>query len=84
MDNGYLFWFQLPSTISARVLLTHYKWDLQQLVSEYYESNCDTFFEKIHVANPFKILPENPSNDTAECKICNEDEVSTVNDRQIC
>lgn len=80
MVNGYFYfiYFQLPTTISARVLLSHYKWDSQRLIAEYYESDQDTFFEQAHVANPFKTEQAMLSDNSDECKICFTDVISGV------
>lgn len=68
----YVCLFQLPSTVLARILLNHYKWDLQTLISEYYDNqdNQDAFFEQVKVANPFKIQLESAPDEPDSCKIC--------------
>lgn len=63
------------------MLLTHYRWDFQRLIGEYYETDADTFFQLAHVENPFKIEPNKPADDSEDCKICYSDvepEVSIV------
>lgn len=64
------------------MLLTHYKWNFQQLIGEYYETDQDTFFQLAHVENPFNI-PLNEGTDEAEgCKICYSEVTPEVRKRK--
>lgn len=80
MDNGHfcLFVFQLPTTVSARVLLSHYKWDTQSLIDNYYDTDQDQFFQQANLSNPFKAQLTSITDDSDECKICYSDDTSEV------
>lgn len=62
-----------------RALLTHYKWDFQRLIGEYFESDRDTFFGQAQLPNPFNVLPvSQPTHDSNDCKICFSEETPDV------
>lgn len=66
------------------MLLTHYKWEFQRLINEYYEyyeTDQDKFFALAKMENPFKIQPNNAIDASEDCKICfsaDTTEVSTM------
>lgn len=70
---------------AIRALLTHYKWDYQRLIGEYYEYENDpaAFFEQAHVTNPFDLEMPKTATDSEDCKICYS-EVSTDVSRKQC
>lgn len=45
--------FEIPDA-TARILLTHFKWDKEKLLERYYSSDQDTLFKEAHVINPLK------------------------------
>lgn len=69
---------------AIRALLTHYKWDEQRLITEYYEyeDNPAAFFEQAHVANPFSMtsVASTNSNDSGDCIICYSNDSPDVNE----
>lgn len=48
--------FEIASA-TARILLTHFKWDKEKLLEKYYSSDQDTLFKEAHVINPLKSGP---------------------------
>lgn len=61
----------------VRQLLSHYKWDYERLVGEYFEAadacnGIDEFFKQAKIMNPFTSLPSVNviDNDSNDCKIC--------------
>ncbi|XP_057308532.1 E3 ubiquitin-protein ligase arih1-like isoform X2 [Hydractinia symbiolongicarpus] len=45
--------FEIPCA-TARILLTHFKWDKEKLLERYYSSDQDTLFKEAHVISPHK------------------------------
>ncbi|XP_031626508.1 potential E3 ubiquitin-protein ligase ariadne-1-like [Contarinia nasturtii] len=62
----------LPSLVSARMLLSHYKWNKQQLIDEYYDIGADAVFQLVKLKNPFNIIPivGEPNGTQEDCQIC--------------
>jgi len=51
--------FQIPPS-TARILLTHFKWDKEKLLERYFTGDQEKLFEEAHVVNPLT-LRENSS-----------------------
>jgi len=45
--------FEIPSA-TARILLTHFKWDKEKLLERYYSGDQDKLFKEAHVVNPLR------------------------------
>lgn len=45
--------FEIPSA-TARILLTHFKWDKEKLLERYYSSDQETLFKEAHVISPYR------------------------------
>eukprot|EP00112_Aurelia_sp_Birch-Aquarium-sp1_P002902 Seg1321.9 transcript_id=Seg1321.9/GoldUCD/mRNA.D3Y31 product="E3 ubiquitin-protein ligase arih1" protein_id=Seg1321.9/GoldUCD/D3Y31 len=45
--------FQIPAS-TARILLTHFKWDKEKLLERYYSGDQEKLFEEAHVINPLR------------------------------
>lgn len=60
----------MPAT-TTRILLSHTKWDKQELLDKLTDEKVDEFFERAHVLNPFS---KKPKRKTAQkkitCSIC--------------
>lgn len=55
----------------ARCLMNHFKWDVEQLMNEYYTANdLDLFFESASIHNPESLLANTVDDPTNECEIC--------------
>ncbi len=55
----------------ARCLLNHYKWNLDELVNNYYDSDdLDAFFQSMGVDNPASVMAIDPVDPVTDCKIC--------------
>lgn len=61
----------MPAT-TIRILLSHSKWEKQDLLDKLTAENCDEFFEKAHVLNPFAQTSETQHSvdELRECNIC--------------
>lgn len=44
---------QIPPTMT-RILLNHFKWDLEKLYEKYYDGDQETLFQQAHIVYPFK------------------------------
>lgn len=62
---------QMPAT-TIRILLIHTKWEKQHLLDKLTAENCDDFFEKAHVLNPFADTNEveHAPDELHQCNIC--------------
>ncbi|XP_031626489.1 E3 ubiquitin-protein ligase arih1l-like isoform X2 [Contarinia nasturtii] len=61
---------EMPAT-TARILLSHTKWDVREVLDRITDDNCDKFFEKAHVQNPFESPKmKRKSNTEHTCTIC--------------
>lgn len=38
----------------TRILLNHFKWDLEKLYEKYYDGDQETLFQQAHIVYPFK------------------------------
>lgn len=63
---------QLPST-TTRILLSHTKWDKQELLYRLTGDDRDKFFEEAHVQNPFKKKVMRRTRSKVTCSICYSD-----------
>lgn len=61
----------MPAT-TTRILLSHVKWDKQELLDKVTSGDCSKFFEEAHVLDPFKkkIQKKPPPGTEVECIIC--------------
>lgn len=61
----------MPATI-IRILLSHTKWDKDELLSKLTDENRDKFFAKANVTDPFdnKTVVEKSSEQNVTCGIC--------------
>ncbi|PNF32672.1 E3 ubiquitin-protein ligase arih1l [Cryptotermes secundus] len=70
----------IPET-TARILLSHFKWDKEMLMDSFYGGDQDKLFAEAHLINPFRkpavvngpeiTSPRSTSDaDTEECEIC--------------
>ncbi|XP_055297193.1 E3 ubiquitin-protein ligase ariadne-1-like [Sitodiplosis mosellana] len=66
---------EMPATTTAtRILLSHTKWDKQELLDRLTDENRDEFFKVAHVQNPFKVQPKKrPTRKQLTCSICFSD-----------
>lgn len=48
--------FQIPFA-TARILLTHFKWDKEKLLERYYTTDQEKLFQEAHVINPHRTRP---------------------------
>lgn len=59
-----------------RILLAHFKWDMERLLERYYEydGNQQKFFDEVHVVNPFTVKKMKSQGSDAKsqvfCEIC--------------
>ncbi|XP_022667404.1 potential E3 ubiquitin-protein ligase ariadne-1-like isoform X1 [Varroa jacobsoni] len=64
---------QIPPTMT-RILLNHFKWDLEKLYEKYYDGDQETLFQQAHIVYPFKgsalADKKQPSAAMEECEIC--------------
>lgn len=69
----------MPAT-TTRILLSHTKWEKQDLLGKLTDDNRDEFFRKAHVLDPFADdIPEgDKSNGSVECNICLTDILQEV------
>ncbi|XP_065060477.1 E3 ubiquitin-protein ligase arih1-like [Rhopilema esculentum] len=71
--------FQI-SPATARILLTHFKWDKEKLLERYYSGDQEKLFEEAHVINPLKLRGNSTNkltvsgsgrlNSKIDCDIC--------------
>lgn len=64
-------YFQMPAT-TARILLSHKKWNYQEVLDKLTDEKLDEFFERANVLNPFSENPT-PNHETQTdltCSIC--------------
>ncbi|XP_058795296.1 E3 ubiquitin-protein ligase arih1-like [Phymastichus coffea] len=62
------------SETTTRILLNHFKWDIQQFVCTYYNGDQEKLFKEAHIINPFKtrsLTSSQPSSNEADkCQVC--------------
>lgn len=63
----------MPRT-TARILLSHVKWDVIEVLDRVTSDDCEKFFAAAHVRNPFEEEPtQSLQNESDKCKICYTD-----------
>ncbi|XP_020898460.1 E3 ubiquitin-protein ligase arih1 [Exaiptasia diaphana] len=66
--------FQLPRA-TARILLSHFKWDREKLLERYYSGNQESLFTEAHIVFPSKTSHSSRANTRSQpsellCEIC--------------
>ena len=60
--------FQLSRPI-VRVLLSHFRWDKEELMSRYYSGDQEALFKEAHVVCPQKPEPAHPKVSVWHCQV---------------
>jgi len=76
--------FQIPQA-TARILLTHFKWDKEKLLERYYTTDQEELFTEAHVVNPHRNRPMSTRSKTQVAKNTNKSgNSSTEMECEIC
>lgn len=76
---------EIPPT-TTRILLNHFKWDMEKLYERYYDSDQERLFKEAHVVNPYKKPAKSQKKRQAsaasigmeDCEICLRDLPSSM------